>query len=105
MGDELRRLGVPADLLPLDFLFAGHPRRSPFTFRRTWTGTRPSAVCRWPRPSHSPMPTPQSWTAWTTPSPHEAKTLVDMMRVEHDERQRALRSGPTMDTLFFSIQG
>lgn len=61
VDDEMRRLGVPADLLPHGFLYDGLPPEFP-TSRTRWTATRPSAICRWPGPSPPPTPTAPSWT-------------------------------------------
>ncbi|MGW2238369.1 DUF7691 family protein [Streptomyces sp. NPDC001759] len=105
MGDELRRLGVPADLLPLDFLFAGPPDEIPFHV--------PAPVDGYPAIGRLPLakarPLAEAYAAvldrMDHAFAHEAQRLIDMMRVEHDEWQSALQHGRTMDTLFFSIQG
>ncbi|WP_069173568.1 DUF7691 family protein [Streptomyces griseus] len=105
MGDELRRLGVPAGLLPLDFLFAGPPDEIPFHV--------PAPVDGYPAIGRLPLaraePLADAYTAvldrMDSAFSHEAQRLIDKMRVEHDEWRSALRHGHTADTLFFSIQG
>ncbi|MCO6004276.1 hypothetical protein NE236_04720 [Actinoallomurus purpureus] len=105
MGDELRRLGVPADLLPLDFLFAGPPDEIPFHVPSPMDGY--PAIGRLALARAKPLADAYAAVldrmdnAFT----HEAQRLIDKMRVEHDEWQSALQYGHTMDTLFFSIQG
>lgn len=105
MGEELRRLGVPDDLLPLDFLFAGPPEEIPFPIPAPTDGY--PAIGRLPLAKAKPLADAYAAVldrvdiAFT----HEVRSLMDRMRVEHDEWQTALRYGHTMDTLFFSIQG
>ncbi|MFD0347410.1 hypothetical protein ACFQ0M_17760 [Kitasatospora aburaviensis] len=67
VDDEMRRLGVPADLLPHGYLYGGLPDEFP-TSRGRSTATRPSATSRWRRPSPRPTPTAPSWTGWTRTS-------------------------------------
>ncbi|GAA2358291.1 DUF7691 family protein [Streptomyces violaceusniger] len=105
MSDELGRLGVPADLLPIDFLFAGPPEEIPFHVPTPVDGY--PAIGRLPLAKAEPLA--DAYTAALdrvdNAFTYETKKIIDTMRVEHDEWQSALQHGHTMDTLFFSIQG
>ncbi|MES5817640.1 hypothetical protein [Streptomyces sp. RG80] len=72
MDDELRRLGVPADLLPGDFLFAGPPEGIPF---------------------HIPYPvdgTPGSWSSSTASGGPRSRS-TGTARTRSSSRSRAER--------------
>ncbi|MFI0774445.1 hypothetical protein [Streptomyces sp. NPDC021212] len=105
MSDELRRLGVPADLLPLDFLFAGPPDEIPFHIPSPTDGY--PAIGRLPLAKAKPLADAYAAVldrmddAFT----YEAQRLIDKMSNEHDEWQTSLKYGHTMDTLFFALQG
>ncbi|MBO8190138.1 hypothetical protein ITI46_00155 [Streptomyces oryzae] len=105
MGEELQRLGVPAGLLPLDFLFAGPPDEIPFHIPTPMDGY--PAIGRLPLAQAKPLADAYAEVLDRMDSAfsQEAKRLIEMMQNEHDEWQTSLKYGYTMDTLFFALQG
>ncbi|WP_043487014.1 MULTISPECIES: DUF7691 family protein [Streptomyces] len=105
MDDELRALGVPADLLPYGFLFADFPDLLPFPV--------PSPMDGYPAIGYLPLDKAKTVAdAYTAVLDrmdhrfsHDAKLLIDKLNVEHEEWQTALKYGHTMDLLVFCIQG
>lgn len=105
MDDELRALGVPADLLPCSFLFADFTDLLPFSV--------PSPMDGYPAIGYLPLTKAKSvadaYTAVLDRLDHnftyDAKLLIDKLNVEHEEWQTALKHGHNMDMLVFCIQG
>lgn len=64
VDDEMRRLGVPADLLPHGYFYGGLPDDFPYV-PYSIDGYPAMATCRWPRQSPPPTPTAPSWIGWT----------------------------------------
>ncbi|MER7794630.1 hypothetical protein [Streptomyces sp. NPDC097640] len=105
MDDELRALGVPADLLPSGFLFADFADLLPFTVPSPMDGS----------PAIGYLPLAKAKTvadAYTAVLDrmdrgfvHDAELLIDKLNVEHEEWQSALKYGHTMDTLLFWTVG
>ncbi|MEV6864888.1 hypothetical protein AB0M44_28260 [Streptosporangium subroseum] len=105
MDDELRGLGVPADLLPHDFLYAGLPEGIPFHI--------PSPMDGYPAIGYLPLAKAKTAAdAYTAvldrmddAFTYDAKLLIELLQVEHEEWQSALKHGHTMDTILFWIGG
>ncbi|MEV8023086.1 hypothetical protein AB0O76_43735 [Streptomyces sp. NPDC086554] len=105
LDDELRRAGVPADLLPHGFLYADLPDEIPFSI--------PSPLDGYPAFGRLPLAKTEAVAdAYTavleaidSSFVYDTKLLIKTMQTEHDEWQSALQYGHTMDTIFFSIQG
>lgn len=106
MDDELRRLGVPADLLPGDFLFAGPPEGIPFHVPHPVDGT--PDIGRLPLAKAKPAADAYRAVLDRVDSAfsYELGLLAEQLQVEHDE-WRSARSIDwySQDTIFFSITG
>ncbi|MEC4016368.1 DUF7691 family protein [Streptomyces sp. H27-D2] len=105
MDDELRRLGVPADLCPHQFLYAGPPDGVPFHIPYPMDGY--PAIGRLPLAKAKAVADAYRAVLGRLDDAfaYEAELFIDKMQFEHDEWQTALQHGHTMDTVFFSIQG
>ncbi|MEC4569517.1 DUF7691 family protein [Streptomyces virginiae] len=104
VDDEMRRLGVPADLLPHGFLYGGPPVEFPDI---------PWSMDGYPAIGHLPLArTGAAADAYRAvlhrmdPAFHyDVQELVDKLEVEHKEWERATRDLDwyTQDTLFFRL--
>ncbi|MGW6919232.1 DUF7691 family protein [Kitasatospora sp. NPDC054939] len=105
LQDELRGLGVPADLLPHDFLYAGPPDEVPFPIPYPMDGYPALGLL----PLAKAEAVADAYTAVLdrlgADFAYDAKLLADKLRFEHREWQVSLKYGYTMDTVFFFIQG
>lgn len=105
LDDELRRLGVPAELLPGTFLYAGPPREIPFRIPYPVDGSPEIGRL----PLERAKPAADAYRAVTDRVDgdlrYELEQLAGILHTEHDEWQTALRHGWTMDTVFFSVKG
>ncbi|MEU1669580.1 hypothetical protein ABZ547_39580 [Streptomyces sparsogenes] len=105
MDEELRALGVPADLLPTRYLFADFPDLLPYPV--------PSPTDGYPAIGYLPLAKAKAVAdayravldRMDHRFSHDAKLLADKLDVEHEEWQTALKYGHTMDLLVFCIQG
>ncbi|KAB7843022.1 DUF7691 family protein [Streptomyces mobaraensis] len=107
LDDELRRLGVDADLLPHGYLFAGPPDGIPFRLPHPMDGS----------PDFGRLPLAKAKPAADAyrrvldridpDLTYDVRVLIDMLDEEHDNwiwaRERL--DWYTQDTLFFSIKG
>ncbi|MET9503912.1 hypothetical protein ABZY42_19670 [Streptomyces sp. NPDC006622] len=105
LDGELRRLGVPAELLPGTFLYAGPPEEIPFPIPSPVDGS--PEIGRLPLTRAKPAADAYGAVMDRVDSGlrYELEQLAGILRTEHDEWQTALRHGWTMDTVFFSIKG
>lgn len=106
MDDELRRLGVPADLLPGDFLFAGPPEGIPFPVPYPVDGT--PDIGRLPLARAKPAADAYRAVLDRIDSAFssELAQLAEQLEFEHDEWQSAQSiDWYSQDTIFFSITG
>ncbi|NNN28914.1 hypothetical protein HLK59_00810 [Streptomyces sp. S3(2020)] len=106
MDDELRRLGVPADLLPGDFLFAGPPDGIPFHIPCPVDGT--PDIGRLPLARAKPAADAYRAVLDRVDSAfsHELGQLAGQLEFEHDEWRSAQSiDWYSQDTIFFSITG
>ncbi|MFE6906818.1 DUF7691 family protein [Streptomyces erythrochromogenes] len=104
VDDEMRRLGVPADLLPHGFLYGGPPDEFP---------SLPWSTDGYPAIGHLPLArTKEAAEAYRAvldrmdPDFHyDVLDLVEKLEVEHEEWERATKNVGwyTQDTLFFSL--
>lgn len=106
MDDELRRLGVPADLLPGDFLFAGPPDGIPFHIPYPVDGT--PDIGRLPLAKAKPAADAYRAVLDRVDSAFsfELGQLAGQLEFEHDEWRSAQSiDWYSQDTIFFSITG
>jgi hypothetical protein len=106
MDDELRRLGVPADLLPGDFLFAGPPDGIPFHIPYPMDGT--PDIGRLPLAKAKPAADAYRAVLDRIDSSfsYELGQLAGQLEFEHDEWRSAQSiDWYSQDTIFFSITG
>lgn len=106
MDDELRRLGVPADLLPGDFLFAGPPEGIPFHIPYPVDGT--PDIGRLPLAKAKPAADAYRAVLDRVDSAFsfELGQLAGQLEFEHDEWRSAQSiDWYSQDTIFFSITG
>jgi hypothetical protein len=106
MDDELRRLGVPADLLPGDFLFAGPPDGIPFHIPYPVDGT--PDIGRLPLAKAKPAADAYRAVLDRIDSAfsYELGQLAGQLEFEHDEWRSAQSiDWYSQDTIFFSITG
>ncbi|MCX5329613.1 hypothetical protein [Streptomyces sp. NBC_00140] len=106
MDDELRRLGVPADLLPGDFLFAGPPDGIPFHIPYPMDGT--PDIGRLPLARAKPAADAYRAVLDRIDSAfsYELGQLAGQLEFEHDEWRSAQSiDWYSQDTIFFSITG
>ncbi|MFF8264457.1 hypothetical protein [Streptomyces virginiae] len=104
VDEEMRRLGVPADLLPHRFLYGGPPDEFP---------SIPWPMDGYPAIGHLPLAkTRAAADAYRAvlgrmdPDFHyDVQELIDKLDVEHEEWERATRDLDryTQDTLFFRL--
>ncbi|MGY0061149.1 DUF7691 family protein [Streptomyces sp. LZ34] len=105
MDEELRALGVPADLLPYGFLFADFPDLLPYPV--------PSPMDGYPAIGYLPLAKAKTVAdAYTAVLDRmddrfarDANLLIDTFNVEHEEWQSSLKYGHDMDTLLFWTVG
>ncbi|MFI0733013.1 hypothetical protein ACH4S9_29010 [Streptomyces sp. NPDC021225] len=104
MDDELRALGVPADLLPRSFLFAHFAELLPFGV--------PGPADGYPAIGYLPLAKAKTVAdayaavldRMDDDFTRHAELLIDKLNVEHEEWQTSLKYGHTMDTLVFWIE-
>ncbi|WKV72586.1 hypothetical protein AW27_014280 [Streptomyces sp. PCS3-D2] len=104
VDDEMRRLGVPADLLPHGFLYGGPPDEFPFL---------PSSMDGYPAIGHLPLArTKAAAEAYRAVLDrmdpdfhHDVRELIEKLEFEHGEWESATKDLDwyTQDTLFFSL--
>lgn len=105
LDDQLRRLGVPTELLPGTFLYAGPPDEIPFPIPHPVDGS--PEIGRLPLDRAEPAADAYRAVMDRVEADFrfELPQLAGSLQTEHDEWQNALRHGWTMDTVFFSIRG
>ncbi len=107
MDDELRRLGVSADLLPHGFLFAGPPEEMPFHIPYPVDGSPDIGRL----PLAKAKPAADAYRAvldrLDDGFTYDLEELIEKLEFEHDEWVSASErlSWYTQDTIFFSIKG
>ncbi|MGC4947066.1 DUF7691 family protein [Streptomyces sp. DT224] len=104
VDDQMRRVGVPAELLPHGFLYGGLPRGFPFV---------PHSVDGYPAIGHLPLaaakPAAEAYGAVLDEIPadfrYDVRELIEKLEQEHDEWEYATKKVDwyTQDTLFFSL--
>ncbi|MEV6432406.1 hypothetical protein [Nocardia sp. NPDC051463] len=104
VDDEMRRLGVPTDLLPHGYLYGGPPDEFPFI---------PHSVDGYPAIGHLPLvkakPAADAYRAvldrMNPDFRYDIQELIDKLEFEHGEWNYATREIDwyTQDTLFFSL--
>ncbi|MEV4949381.1 hypothetical protein [Streptomyces sp. NPDC053755] len=104
VDDEMRRLGVPADLLPHGYLYGGLPDEFPFL---------PYAMDGYPAIGHLPLAkTKAAADAYRSVLDrmdpdfrYDVRELIEKLDFEHDEWQTATKNVDwyTQDTLFFKL--
>ncbi|MGD1217330.1 MULTISPECIES: DUF7691 family protein [Streptomyces] len=104
VDDELRRLGVPADLLPHGFLYGGPPDDFPFV---------PHSVDGYPAIGHLPLAdTKRAAGAYRAVLDrldpdfrYDVQELIEKLEFEHEEWEYAIKNIDwyTQDTLFFKL--
>jgi hypothetical protein len=104
VGEELSRLGVPADLLPNGYLYGGLPLEFPFL---------PCSIDGYPAIGHLPLakakPAADAYRAvLDRVDPdfrYDLQELIEKLDVEHTEWEHATREFDwyTQDTIFFSL--
>ncbi|MFJ3927727.1 hypothetical protein [Streptomyces sp. NPDC090022] len=105
LDEELAGLGVPADLLPHGFLYAGVPEEIPFPI--------PSPLDGYPAIGHLPMARlKEVIDAYNAvldrldgSFTYDLKQLLELLQVEYDELQTSLKYGHAPDAILFWIQG
>lgn len=106
VDDEMRRLGVPADLLPGGFLYAGPPDEITFHIPHSMDG--------YPEIGHLPLakakPAADAYRAVLDQMDkdlrYDVQILIDKLDFEHTEWESALKHSPEwykQDTIFFSL--
>ncbi|WP_327332962.1 hypothetical protein [Streptomyces anulatus] len=104
VDEQMRRLGVPLDLLPHGYLYGGLPDRFPHI---------PHSLDGYPAIGHLPLdrakPAADAYRAVLDRMDqnvrYDVQELIDKLDVEHDEWETATKhvSWYTQDTLFFSL--
>ncbi|MCG6493523.1 hypothetical protein [Kitasatospora sp. A2-31] len=104
VDDEMRRLGVPADLLPHGYLYGGLPDEFPDI---------PWSLDGYPAIGHLPLakakPAADAYRAvldrMDPDFRYDVQELIEKLEFEHEEWERATRDIDwyTQDTLFFSL--
>ncbi|MFC8537442.1 hypothetical protein ACFUJY_26500 [Streptomyces sp. NPDC057249] len=104
VDDGMRRVGVPADLLPHGFLYGGLPDGFPFV---------PHSVDGYPAIGHLPLakakPAAEAYRAALDEIPadfrYDVQELIEKLETEHDEWEYATKNIDwyTQDTLFFKL--
>lgn len=104
VDDEMRRLGVPADLLPRDFLFGGLPDDFPHI---------PHSIDAYPAIGHLPLdkakPAANAYHAvldrMDPDFRYDVQELIEKLEFEHHEWERSTKNVDwyTQDTIFFSL--
>lgn len=104
VDDEMRRLGVPADLLPHGYLYGGLPDDFPYI---------PHSLDGYPAIGHLPLaktkPAADAYrTVLDRMDPdfrYDVQELIDKLDFEHDQWESATRNVDwyTQDTLFFQL--
>ncbi|MDQ0828388.1 hypothetical protein QF032_000232 [Streptomyces achromogenes] len=104
VDDEMRRLGVPADLLPHGYLYGGLPAGFPFI---------PHSIDGYPAIGHLPLaqtkPAAEAYRAvldrMAPDLRYDVEELIEKLETEHTEWEYATKniSWYTQDTLFFKL--
>lgn len=104
VDDEMRRLGVPADLLPHGYLYGGLPDGFPFI---------PHSIDGYPAIGHLPLarakPAAEAYRAVLDRVPadfqYDVQELIEKLETEHKEWEYATKNigWYTQDTLFFKL--
>ncbi|MFG2833210.1 hypothetical protein ACGFWI_38225 [Streptomyces sp. NPDC048434] len=106
LDDELRRLGVSADLLPHDYIFAGPPAEIPFSIPYPVDGPHIGMF-----PLDKSKAAADAYRAvlgrMDDGFTYETQLLIEKLEFEHDEWEYATKNIDwyTQDTIFFSIKG
>ncbi|MCX4821468.1 hypothetical protein OG883_16500 [Streptomyces sp. NBC_01142] len=106
LDDELRRLGVSADLLPHDYLFAGAPDEIPFHIPYPVDGPHIGMF-----PLEKAKPAADAYRAvldrMDDGFTYDTQVLIEKLDFEHNEWEYATKNLDwyTQDTIFFSIKG
>ncbi|MDG4859036.1 hypothetical protein P8605_12875 [Streptomyces sp. T-3] len=105
LDEELRRAGVPADLLVHDYFYAGPPEEIPFSIPVPPWGY--PAIGRWPLAKAKPAADAYRAALDRVDDSfaYDLRKLITMLETEHEVWQENLEYGHTMDTLFFYIGG
>ncbi|GFE26493.1 hypothetical protein Sliba_69460 [Streptomyces nigrescens] len=106
LDDELRRLGVSADLLPHDYLFAGPPDEIPFYIPYPVDGPH---IGMWPLAKAKPAADAYRTVLGQMDDgfTYDTQHLIEKLEFEHAEWEFATKNLDwyTQDTIFFSIKG
>lgn len=104
VDDEMRRLGVPADLLPHGYLYGGPPDDFPFV---------PHSIDGYPAIGHLPLakakPAADAYRAvldrMAPDFRYDVQELIEKLEEEHNEWEYATKNigWYTQDTLFFKL--
>ncbi len=104
VDDEMRRLGVPADLLPHGYLYGGLPGDFPFI---------PHSIDGYPAIGHLPLakakPAAEAYRAvldrMAPDFRYDVQELIEKLEEEHNEWEYATKNigWYTQDTLFFKL--
>ncbi|MFE9092986.1 hypothetical protein [Streptomyces sp. NPDC007264] len=104
VDDEMRRLGVPADLLPHGYLYGGLPAGFP---------SLPHPIDGYPAVGHLPLakakPAAEAYRAvldrMAADFRYDVQELIDNLETEHNEGEYATKNigWYTQDTLFFNL--
>ncbi len=104
VDDEMRRLGVPADLLPHGYLYGGLPEGFPYL---------PSSIDGYPAIGHLPLakakPAADAYRAvldrMDPDFRYDVRELIEKLEFEHGEWEYATKNIDwyTQDTLFFKL--
>ncbi|MFD3826391.1 hypothetical protein [Streptomyces sp. NPDC058625] len=104
VDDEMRRHGVPADLLPHGYLYSGLPGDFPFM---------PHSIDGYPAIGHLPLakakPAAEAYRAvldrMAPDFRHDVQELIEKLEEEHNEWEYATKNigWYTQDTLFFKL--
>ncbi|MBD0840421.1 hypothetical protein [Streptomyces sp. TRM68416] len=106
LDDELRRLGVSADLLLHDHLFSGPPREIPFYIPYPFDGPHIGML-----PLAKAKPAADAYRAvldrMDESFRYDTQQIIEKLEFEHSEWEYATKNIDwyTQDTMFFSITG
>lgn len=106
VDDELRRLGVSADLLIRDHLFSGPPDEIPFRIPVPWDGPHIGTF-----PLARAKPAADAYRSvldrMDESFRYDVRRLIEMLEFEHEEWESATKhsSWYNQDTIFFSVTG
>ncbi|WP_199546349.1 hypothetical protein [Streptomyces sp. N35] len=105
LDDELRRAGVPADLLPHDYFYAGPPDEIGFSIPTPPWGY--PAIGRWPLAKAKPAADAYRAVLDRVDDSfaYDLNKLIEMLDLEHTVWQDSLDNDHHIDTLFFYIGG